>query len=122
VVWGSIPWSDIFFYCAWAWLDGRTGLPRLDGTGGRTCQRQTTFTALISSIDYNQNKFIHFYIAIISNMTYVYLSEGSIPWSDIFFYCAWAWLDGRTGLPRLDGRTDWWQNISEADYLYNLNK
>jgi hypothetical protein len=46
-------------------------------------------------------------------MTYVYLSEGSIPWSDIFFYCAWAWLDGRT---------DRWQNMFEADYLYNLNK
>lgn len=36
---GSIPWSVTFFYCAWAWDD-------------RTCQRQTTFTVLISSIDF----------------------------------------------------------------------
>jgi hypothetical protein len=37
---------------------------------------EADFIALISSIDYNRNQFVHFYIAIISNRTYVYLSEG----------------------------------------------
>jgi hypothetical protein len=106
---GSIPWSNIFFYCAWAWLDGRTGLPRLDG---RTCQRQTTFTTLISSIDYNRNQFVHFYIAIISNRTYVYLSEGSIPWSNIFFLL-------HVGMVGWQNRTATvgWQNRPVAEHV-----
>jgi hypothetical protein len=81
-------------------------------TGCRTCQRQTTFTALISSIDYNLNQFVHFYIAIISNRTYVYLSEGSIPWSNIFFLLH----VGMVGWQNMTA-TVGWQNRPVAEHV-----